>query len=117
MIQQSQSLAYIWRKVEKVKVKSLSHVRLFVTQWTVAHHAPLSMGFSRQEYRSELLFPSLGYLPDPRIEPKSPELAGGFLLSEPPEKLIYFPLRLNILTSKYPGTRFWLSLLRPHTGK
>ena len=36
----------------KVKVKSLSHVRLFGTPWTVAHQAPPSMGFSRQEYQS-----------------------------------------------------------------
>ena len=40
-----------------------------VTPWTVAHHTPLSMGFSRQEYWSELPFPSPGYLPDPGIEP------------------------------------------------
>ena len=43
----------------KVKVKSLSHVRLFVTPWTAAHQAPLSMGFSRQEYWSGLSLPSL----------------------------------------------------------
>ena len=49
-------------------VYSLSHVWLFVTPWTVAHQAPLSMGFSRQEYCSGLLFPSPGDLPDPRIE-------------------------------------------------
>ena len=42
----------------KVKVKSLSCVRLFVTPWTVAYQAPLSMGFSRQEYWSGLPFPS-----------------------------------------------------------
>ena len=42
----------------KVKVKSLSHVWLFVTPWTVAYQAPLSMGFSRQEYWSGLPFPS-----------------------------------------------------------
>ena len=42
----------------KVKVKSLSRVRLFATPWTVAHQAPLSMGFSRQEYWSGLPFPS-----------------------------------------------------------
>ena len=40
----------------KVKVKSLSRVRLFATSWTVAHQAPLSMGFSRQEYWSGLPF-------------------------------------------------------------
>ena len=44
-------------------VKSLSHVQLFVTPWTVAHQAPLSMGFSRQEYWSGLTFPSPGDLP------------------------------------------------------
>ena len=47
-----------------------------MTPWTVAHQAPpLSMGFSRQEYWSELPFPSLGHLPDPGIEPTSPVLA------------------------------------------
>ena len=60
----------------KVKVKSLSCVRLFVTPWTVAHQAPLSMGFSRQEYWSGLPFPSPGHLPDPGIEPMFPALAG-----------------------------------------
>ena len=58
----------------KVKVKSLSHVRLFETLWTVAPQAPLSMGFSRQEYWSGLPFPSPGDLPDPGIEPRSPAL-------------------------------------------
>ena len=58
----------------KVKVKSLSHVRLFATLWTVPCQAPLSMGFSRQEYWSGLPFPSPGDLPDPGIEPSSPTL-------------------------------------------
>ena len=43
----------------KVKVKSLSRVQLFMTPWTAAHQAPLSMGFSRQEYWSGVLLPSL----------------------------------------------------------
>ena len=56
----------------KVKVKSLSRVRLFATPWTVALQAPLSMGgVSRQEYWSELPFPSPGNLPDPGSEPVS----------------------------------------------
>ena len=42
----------------EVKVKSLSRVRLFATPWTIAHHAPQSVGFSRQEYWSGLPFPS-----------------------------------------------------------
>ena len=54
--------------------------------WTVAHQAPLSVEFSRQEYWSGLLFPSPGDLPDPGIEPASPVLAGGFFTSEPPRK-------------------------------
>ena len=52
-----------------VCAQSLGHVLLFVTPWTVAHQAPLSMEFSRQEYWSGLLFPSPGDLPDPGIEP------------------------------------------------
>ena len=65
----------------KVKVKSLSRVWLFETLWTLAHQAPPSMGFSKQEYWSGLPFPSTGDLPDPRIEPGSltrSALAGGF---------------------------------------
>ena len=58
----------------KVKVKSLSRVRLFVTPWTVAYQAPLSIRFSRQEYWSGLPFPSPGDLSDPGIEPRSPAL-------------------------------------------
>ena len=51
--------------------ESLSLVQLFVAPWTVAHQAPLSMGFSRQEYWSGLPFPSPGYHPDPGIQPRS----------------------------------------------
>ena len=50
-------------------MKSLRHVRLFVTPWTVAYQAPPSMGFSRQEYWSGLPFPSPGDLPDPGSNP------------------------------------------------
>ena len=59
----------------------LSHVRLFATPWTVAHRAPLSMGFSRQEHWSGLPFLTPWDLPSPGIEPKSHALAGGFFLS------------------------------------
>ena len=52
--------------------QSISHVSLSAIQWTVAHQAPLSMGFSRQEYQSGLPWPSPGDLPDPGIEPASP---------------------------------------------
>ena len=63
--------------VKKLKVKSLSHIRLFVTPWTVAHQAPQSMEFPRQEYWGGLPFPSPGDLPDPGIEPRSPSLQAG----------------------------------------
>ena len=48
------------------------HVQLFVTPWTVAHQAPLSMGFSRQEYWSGLPRPPPGDLPDRALESASP---------------------------------------------
>jgi len=57
-----------------------------VTPWTVALQAPLPRGFPRQEYWSGLSFPSPGDLPDPRIEPPSPALAGRFFTTGPPGK-------------------------------
>ena len=74
----------------KVKVKFRSRVPLFVTVWTVAHQAPLSMKFSRQEYWNGLPFPSPGDLPNPGIKPVSSALEADALISEPPGK-IYFP--------------------------
>ena len=70
----------------KVKVKSLSRVRLYATPWTVACQAPLSMGFSRQDYWSGLPFPSPWDLPNSGIEPGSPALQADALPSEPPGK-------------------------------
>ena len=67
----------------KVKVNSLSRVQLFATLWTVAHQAPPSMGFSKQEYWSGLPFPSPGDLPNPGIEPRAPPLQAEALTSEP----------------------------------
>ena len=63
--------------------QSLSHVQLFMTPWTVAHQAPLSMGPSRQEYWSEWPFLSPGDRPNPGIKPSSPALAGRFFTAEP----------------------------------
>ena len=70
----------------------LSHVLLFATPWAVAHQAPPSMGFPRQEYWCGLPFPSPGDLPDTGIKSKSPEsaaLAGGFFTPEPTMKPVY----------------------------
>ena len=66
------TLALRW--FSEVKCQSLSRVRLFSTPWTVACQAPPSMGFSKQEYQCGLPFPPPGDLPDPGIEPASPEL-------------------------------------------
>ena len=81
------------------------HVQLFETPWTVAHQAPQSMGFSRQEYWSELSFSSPGDLPDPGLEPRSPALQADSLPSEPPGKppIAYHLPQIYILIS-------WLNL-------
>ena len=71
-----------------VCVLALSHVQLFVSPWTVAHQAPLSMEFSRQDSWSRLPFPSPGDLPNPGIKPGSPVLQADALPSKPPG--IYF---------------------------
>ena len=65
--------------------QSFRHIRFFATPLTVAHQAPLSMEFSRQEYWNGLPFPTPGDLPDPGIElesPASPALAGRFFTTE-----------------------------------
>ena len=71
----------------------LSHsVQLFATLWTVAHQAPLSMGFSRQEYWSGLPFPSPGDFPTQGLEtmsPASPALWADSLPPGPPGKVPY----------------------------
>ena len=59
---------------------------LFATPWTVGQPAPLSVGFSRQEYWSGLPLPPPGGLPDPGIKPTSPALIGGFFITEQPER-------------------------------
>ena len=81
----------------------------FVTSWAVAHQAPQSLGFPRQEYWSGLPFPSPGDLPDPRMESMSPALAGRFFITEPPEKpnsiltnIFFYPDEYNYLYS------FWV---------
>ena len=72
---------FVFKYFMCVGTQSLSRVQLFVTPRTVAHQAPPSMGFSRQDYWSGLPFPPPGDLPDPETElasPVSPALAGRF---------------------------------------
>ena len=78
----------------------------FAIPWTVTQQAPLSIGFSRQEYWNGLPFPSPGDLPDPGREPVSPALAGRFFTTESPRKPWYIlantkflPLNDNLLES------------------
>ena len=87
--------------------------------WTVAHQAPLSMGFSRQEYQSGLLFASPGDLPNPGIEPVYPTLAGGFFTTESPGKPLVQGNRANKWLSEdmdlqniHPGI-FLTSAIKP----
>ena len=70
-------------------MRMLSRVQFFVTSWTVARQAPLSMGFSRQEYWSGLPFLPPGDLPNSKIEsvsPVVPSFQANSLLLEPPGK-------------------------------
>ena len=72
----------------------------FVSPWTVAHQAPLSMGIPRQEYWSRLPFLPPGGLPDPGIEPVfpwSPALVSRFLITVLPEKPQILVVRWNLL--------------------
>ena len=72
---------YSWSGNWTCELSHFSRVQLFVTPWTVARQAPLSMGFSRREYWSGLPFPPQRILPHPGMEPvsfMSPVLADGF---------------------------------------
>ena len=77
-------LSHVFPSLGGVLCVSLSYVWLLAISWTVAHQAPLPMGFSRQEYWSGLPFPSPRDLPDPGIEPRFPALWADSLPTEPP---------------------------------
>ena len=84
----------------------LSRVRLSVTPWTVAHQAPLSMGFPRQEYWSGLPFPSPGDLHNPGIKPlylTSPALTGGSFTTSTKKRVNYMTSKI-LLDSETPLT-------------
>ena len=85
----------------------ISRVRLCATPWTVARQAPLSMGFSRQEYWSGLSCPPPGELPNPGIEPRSPALQTESVPAEPPGK----PPQRRLRCFKLKG---WESLEEGH---
>ena len=80
------AIRWLCPRLNQVKVKSLSHVSLFATPWTVAYQVSPSMGFSRSEYWSVLPFPSPGDLPDQGSKLGLPHCRQTLLLSEPPGK-------------------------------
>ena len=82
-------LSFSYSSIHSARTRARLVVSNFVSLWTVAHQAPLSMGFFRKEYWSGLPFLPQGDLPDPGIELVSlvsPGLAGGFFAPEPPGK-------------------------------
>ena len=81
------------------KMKSLSRVWLFAILWTVAHQAPPSRGFSRQEYWSRLPFASPGDLPDTGIKPRSSALQADALTSEPKNPYKGYKIGIKYLIS------------------
>ena len=99
------------RDIHMSVLSRFSPVQLFATPWTIACQAPLSVGFSKQVYLSGLAFPPPGDLPDPRIKPKSPALAGRFFTTEPPgnpHRHTSFPLSNIIMPYQrlYPAPDF-----------
>ena len=98
-------LKYLRVKCHDICVCVLSHSIVFdsVTPWIVARQAPLSMGFSRQEYWSGLPFPTPGDLPNPGMEPRSPALLVDSLPAEPSGNSCWME-----------GNLFFLSSFRAH---
>ena len=86
-------------------VQLLSWIRLFATPWTVAHLAPLSVGFSRQEYWCGLPFPFPGDLPHPGIEPLPPALPGEFFTTDSALFHLWLPKVLMSGSQTGRGTR------------
>ena len=112
-------LTFLITALSFLKVKLLSRVWLFVTPWTAAYQAPPSMGFSRQEYWSGLPFPSPGDLPNPGIEPGSPEFQADTLTSEPQGKLfnpflpLFFLMFCLPIDTLLPFYILWIPFLCP----
>ena len=105
---------------EKAKVLVAQWCRLPAIQWTVAHQAPLSMGFSRREYWSGLPVPSLGDLPNSGIKSWSSALQADSFPSEPPRKhhsllkclFISYQTNSNLLEDRRGNSCIILSLVQ-----
>ena len=92
---------FLYSSVHYLAMHVLSQVQSFVTPWTIAHQAPLSMGFARQEYWSRSPFPPPGDLPNPGIKGASAALAGEFFTTEPPGGLAKQWLLLSDVPRKH----------------
>ena len=107
----------LWKEPTCACAQSLRCVWLCVTPWPIAHQAPLSVGFPRQESWSEWPFPPLGNLTDPGIElvsPESPALAGRFFATAPPGKPKLLPKVQSVLIACRSVT-LWVDGLRAHS--
>ena len=92
-------------------VESPSHVSPFATPWTVAHQAPLSMGFLRPEHWHGLPFPSPEDLPSPEVELRSAALAGRLCSSSPPAAALpSFPTLPKLCSFYLQNVIFYLSI-------
>ena len=106
--------AHMHCSLRKVKESEIAQSCLTVCYpWTVAHQAPLSMGFSRQEYWSGSPFPSPGDLPDPGIKPRSPTSQADTLTSAPPGK----PLNTVSQKTSYRDTELQIQALTSKISK
>ena len=104
-----------------MKVKSLSHVRLSVTPWTVAYQPPPSLqsllAFSRQEYWNEFPFLSPGTLPNSGIKLRSPTWQADVSPSEPPgcyrynQVLIFGASQVVLVVKTLPAIQQWVGSL------
>ena len=94
---------------QKKKCWSLSRVQLFATPWTVAHQAPLSLGFPRQEYWSGLPFPFSADFPYPEIKPWSPALQADSLPSAPSGKPRVMVGGVQIPALLLPSSWLWIN--------
>ena len=92
-------------------LSGISRVRLLATPWTLAHQAPLSMAFSRQEYWSGLLCPRPGGLPDSGMEPASPDLQAASL----PLSRRGCPIIGSRCPNHMPGPAWWSELPKAGT--
>ena len=103
------TLSYRLSRLYACMLSCFSHVQFCETLWTVACQAPLSVGFSRQEYWSGLPLPPPGDLPNPGVEPMSlmsPALAGRFLTTLAPLANIFRQGRLGGCLSN-SGEKEW----------